>query len=656
LDGHGRLIGWASTGRNLAEDAELTAIAGLWRLDGRPDAAEGCARMLAALAMYGRDRGDAWNGGDIALGRRLQRVLPEDRFDRQPLEGASGAVLVADVRIDNRAELAASLAIAPARLSLLCDAALLLAAYQRWDTEAFDRVAGDFACALWDAPRRRLVLACDATARRPLYYHRTDRLFAFASLPKGVHALAEAPRAADEDKLAALLGLAPGATTRAPFAGLEKLEAGAFVIVTKSGLEARRYWSPSPGPLRLKSPDDYAEALRERLDQAVAARLRGATEVGAQLSGGLDSSAVAATAARLLAPTGGGVTAFTAVPREGFRSEAPAWRIADEGPQAAAVAALYPNMTHVLVRAGGRSPLAGLDRALALYDQPVLNLSNLAWSDAIYDAARERGVRVMLIGSLGNLGLSYEGLELLPELVGQGRLAAWLREARALAKGRAWRSVLATTFGPFAPAPLWGAILRLAGRPADLADYSLLHPQLRRRAAELGGGAAARPGRSGFAARLGALRRDSAVTWPGVLAEWGIDVRDPTADKRLLEFCLAVPTAEFLRLGQTRALARRALADRLPAAVVQAATRGYQGADWHEGLTAARAELAVELERLEAFPPAGRLIDLARIRKLLAAWPASGWERRDVRLIYRGALLRAIAAGRFLRHVAGSNA
>ena len=80
--------------------------------------------------------------------------------------------------------------------------------------------------------------------------------------------------------------------------------------------------------------------------------------------------------------------------------------------------------------------------------------------------------------------------------------------------------------------------------------------------------------------------------------------RDPTADVRLLEFCLAVPTEQFLRDGMQRALARRALADRLPKQVLEEPRRGLQVADWHEDLTAVRDRVADELDRLEACPAA----------------------------------------------------
>src|ERR1700687_1154315 len=110
----------------------MSAIAALWRFDGRPDAGDGCARMLAAQQMYGPDASANWSSGNIAVGRQLMRVLPEYAFDRQPLVGGGGRfVLVADLRLDNREELAAALQIRDAKACELWDAGLLLGAFER---------------------------------------------------------------------------------------------------------------------------------------------------------------------------------------------------------------------------------------------------------------------------------------------------------------------------------------------------------------------------------------------------------------------------------------------------------------------------------------------------------------------------------------------
>jgi asparagine synthase (glutamine-hydrolysing) len=644
----------------------MTALAGLWRFDGRPDAADGCKRMLVAQEMYGPHAGAQWSNGDVALGRRLMRMLPEDVFDRQPLIGGEGRyVLVADIRLDNRDELTEALQIQTAQARTLCDAAILLAAIERWDESCIERLIGDYAFALWDTTRRRLLLARDPLGQRPLHYHRGDKVIAFASMPKGLHALPEISYAPDEEKITEFLALIPETGPRSFFLGVERVEPGHVVAVTANGISKRRHWQPSRRQITLRRPDDYSEALRALLDQAVLCRLRGAEDVGVYLSGGLDSGAVAATAARLLAPSGRRVFAFTGVPREGYDGPTPRNRIINEAPNAAATAALYPNIEHVLIRNEGRSPLDDLDRNFLLFDRPLLSICGTGWSTSFGNAMRERKLKVTLGGDLGNMGLSYNGLELLPELFRSGRWLHLWREARALVSpGRMrWRGVLANTFGPWCPPALWVWLNKVVnGYSLEVSDYAAIHPrrfaefdlQARARARNLD--LVYRPWKDSFAMRLWALQRvDPGNYRKGGLAGWQLDHRDPTADVRLLEFCLAVPTEQFLSDGMQRALARRALADRLPKQVLNETRRGLQVADWHEDLTVARERVTGELDRLEACTAANSALDLPRLRHLTENWPSSGWERDEVIMPYRYALLRAISTGHFLRKVTGGN-
>jgi asparagine synthase (glutamine-hydrolysing) len=588
-------------------------------------------------------------------------------YDRQPLIGGDGRyVLVADVRLDNRDELIGPLAISAVDARTLSDAAILLAAIERWEELCLERLIGDYAFVLWDSARRRLLLARDPLGQRPLHYHRGNKFFAFASMPKGLHALAEVPYAADEDRIAEFLALMIEIGPQSFFQGIERVEPGHVVTVTPTGLVTRRHWQPTRSRIVLKGPTEYAEAVRDLLDQAVRCRLRGAEDVGATLSGGFDSAAVAATAARLLAASSHRVIAYTAVPREGYEGPAPRNRIVDEGPYAAATAAQYPNMEHVLIRSHDRSPLDDLDRIFFLFDRPFFGICNAVWGNSILDAARRRKLTVLLVGNIGNLGLSYSGLELLPELFRSGRWLCWLREARALVTprgGMRWRGVLAKTLGPWCPAALWVWLNSVVHRTSvAIQDYSAINS---RRLAELDLPALAnarsldlayRPWKDSFAVRLFALRRRDPGNYnKGTLGGWQIDMRDPTADVRLLEFCLAVPTEQFLSGGKQRALAQRALSDRLPRCVLEERRRGLQVADWHERLTEVRDRVAAELGRLDACPPASKALDLPRLHRLVETWPTGGWERDQVSVPYKAALLSGISIGHFLRRATRSN-
>jgi asparagine synthase (glutamine-hydrolysing) len=645
----------------------VSAIAGSWRFDEKPEPARECVRMLEAQQIYGPHDGGQWSDGPLAMGRRLFRTLPEDAYDRQPLQSRDGRLtLVADVRLDNRNDLTTQLGLSSGDAEKLCDAAILLESLERWDEGALDRLVGDFAFALWDAQQQRLLLARDFLGQRPLHYHRGRGFFAFASMPKGLHALAEIPYGVDEQMVAESLVLMPQWGTRSFFKDIARVEPAHIVTVTCDGLSSRRYWQPQRPRTGRGEAGDYAEGLRFHLDQATRSRLRGANNiVGAQLSAGFDSGAVTATAARLLASTGGKVIAFTAVPRRGYDGPNPRNRFGDEGPLAAATAAMYPNVEHVLIRSGHYSPLDGLDRAFFLNERPVVAAGNTGWVQEINQAVRERKLNIMLTGQMGNMTISYYGLELLPELLRAGRFAGLWREATALLAKTSmnWRGALVKTFGPFTPVLLWKwANEMFLGRKHDVLNYSAIRAE---RLAELDLAALARerdldfshrPWKDGFAMRLWVMSRgDRGTSVKGTLAGWGIDQRDPTADKRLVEYCLSIPTEEFLANGVTRALGKRALADRLPQAVLNEQRKGYQAVDWHEGMTAARAEISAELDRLAACAPVAKALDIDRMKALVANWPTSGWERDDVEQPYRLALLRGIAAGHFLRKASGAN-
>jgi asparagine synthase (glutamine-hydrolysing) len=624
--------------------------------------------MMAAQSIYGRDAENSWVEETVAVGRRLTRLLPEDVYDVQPIHGRERPyVLVADLRLDNREDLAGNLGIPAERGKTMCDAALLLAAFERWDEECCDRLVGDYAFAVWDGRNQRFVLARDIIGTRPLHYHRSEAFFAFASMPKGLHALADIPCAANEERVAEFLALLPERSSSSFFRNIERVEPGHIVTVTRTGFRVQRHWNWERRMLLFRSRDDYVEGLRYHLDQAVTSRLRGTGgTVAAHLSSGFDSSAVATTAARLLASSGGKVVAFTAVPRVGYDLPAPTRRLGDEGPLAAATAATYANVEHVLIRSGHQSPLDTLDRNFLLFDQPIANLCNNVWGSAINDEVRARNLTVLLIAAMGNMTISYNGNELLAELVRSGQWIKWARITVAAVRRRHWRlrGALTATFAPWLPPRLWQLLHRLYyGHAIDIRKYSAIHPaymaefDLSSRARLYGLDFSYRPWKDGVAVRLWMLGMvDPGNYYKGTLGGWGIDMRDPTADRRLIEFCLSVPTEQFFHDGAPRALARAALTDRVPPEVLNEKRRGYQAVDWHEGLTTARPQVIEEISRIEQTASAARALDLARLRQLVENWPTAGWEREDTIDQYRLALLRGISIGHFLHRTSGSNA
>jgi asparagine synthase (glutamine-hydrolysing) len=626
----------------------MTALAGFWDLEGRGDAAGHCSAILAAQAHFGPDGAGHGRAGPVAMARGLFRLLPEDAFDSQPVAPAGGSLLVADLRLDNRRVLGAALGLSPAELSRFADSALLGRALERWGADAVERLAGDFAFAWFDVQAGRLLLARDPLGQRPLFFARRTGFIAFASMPRGLHALPEVERRPDADNVARFLAHLPRTGRESFFAGVDRVEPGHAIVLTLSGISSRRYWQPRRHSLRLGGFDDYVEAFRGELDRAVSVRLRGTDAVtAAHLSGGWDSNAVAATAARLLGP-GATLAAFTAIPRlKGAEAEG---RFSDEGPLAAATASLYPNLVHHVLPNPDESPLDRLESDLGLYERPLFNPCNHVWLAGLRSAARESGARVLLSGEIGNWTISAGRTALLADYLREGRpLAAW-RAARALvgSGGARWRGALASAFGPWIPETLWRRLQPLSSDPAALVRPALRPELLARMATEQ---AALPPPRrlDRFEHSLAALSAmDFGEHRKAILAGWGLDKRDPTADPRLIEFCLSLPTDMLLDARRRRPLARAALADRVPAAVLDRQGKGYQASDWHVALTRDLERAHDLVDRIGADALAASVIDTGVLKGLLDAWPRSGWERPLTIARYRNLFLQALSAGAFL--------
>jgi asparagine synthase (glutamine-hydrolysing) len=258
----------------------------------------------------------------------------------------------------------------------------------------------------------------------------------------------------------------------------------------------------------------------------------------------------------------------------------------------------------------------------------------------------------MLTGEAGNLTISAGGLPMLAEFIRTKRWRRWLQEARAVAgKDASWRGVLAMSFGPWVPGPIWRALLGQFAASGGSNPPQLVHPSLisslqSRASSE----ARSRPpDKDHKRMRWELLQQHEPANFrKGILARWGVDERDPTADRRLAEFCLALPAEQLFSGGVSRRLARLALADRLPSDVINGA-RGYQYPDWYERLDKESLERA--LTELEA-GPASSLLDFSKLRELVGSWPSDDqWASIDNIAKYRIQFLMALSGGAFANRV-----
>lgn len=614
----------------------MSAIAAITRKGSAPATGE-CARMVRALRVYGPDGAADVNAGSAQLGVARANKLPEDRFDRQPLTLCDGRfVLVADCRIDNRADLLS--ACGKPALSEVSDAAVIGFAFEKWGENCFARLRGDFAVCVWDNAQQRFILARDIIGAAPLYFHHSDRMMAVASMPMGLHALEDVPRGPDTDYLKATLYNFGMAAEGSFWQAITRVKPAHIAIVSWQGVETRRYWSPPTERLRGGDHAEYAAELRRLILQATERRLRGSTHIGTHLSAGLDSGAITGAAAELL--TGRGrITAFTSAPREGYDVPG-APDIIDESPRAAATAALHDNIDHVILRSRAEWSTDAIERMYQYSQQPSANICNLSWIAAIADAAKARGIKVLMPGQMGNLAMSYDGLHSLTEPLSRFDLGGVLRNM--------WQTRSSFLTLARHTAAYYGGALMDAIRPSGaLKSYHVGHkdsePPVQRPAWDYAG------------VMMETLDRvDLGPAHKALYAGWGIDQRDPTYDRDFFDFAASVPMSMFRYQGLERSMMRTAAKGWVAPEILESTLRGLQAADWHEGVSAHRGWVKEQMAAMRDHPEAAALIDVERLERIAAEEPED-WHEPMTTINHRLVLLRGISIGHFVRRASGSN-
>jgi len=648
----------------------MSAFAGVAALDGAAvDSRAEKATSRAIAAVHGgqsvtrRIAGAAF----VQCGSRTGTDLD----DLRPLTEADGRVLfVAHARLDNREELGSALGLSGAELVSTSDARLILMMHQRWGDGGVARCLGAFAFARWDAEARRLTLARDCLGNRSLFYYCGPQFVVFATTLGALLALPGVPRQIDEFALAQFIAVNNREQERTFYRGIERVPSRTLVTIDPGGVQRRKYWAPDlDAPAPYVREEDYIERARELLDLAVASATRDTPHVAIATSGGLDSSAIAATAARL--GRAESITCFTGVPPLGTRIDVGPFRYLDERDKVEALARMHPRLDVRFIAPDRVHPIAEDDtRFFARAHLPSFAPAAMGSGMHLSDAVVAAGHRVVLIGNYGNFGLTWWGLLSLVALLRNQQWGTFTHELRAIAResdrGLA-RTFAADVVMPTAPRWMRRLIYRLRGRdPDSVADHSALNPAF--------------IVETGLARRWRAERFDpwfgprdwNAARWRadrlfdhnqysrdirGMTDEiFGYEVRDPHADRRLLEFVLSVPEPMFRRNGVPRSFARRVLADRLPREIVDERRRGANNPTWFRSLDVRRGTIAEDIDRLEASPLARRLIDLPRLKRLMAQWPKDEQAAAARLGEYRLALARGVHVGRFIRWVEGGNA
>ena len=597
----------------------MSGIAGLYRLDGQPADRASMKRMIERMSHRGPDGQNAWAQGAIGLGHGMLHTTPESLHEVLPLQNKSGTLaLTADARLDNREELIRRLDLRLPPTSLT-DSQLILSAYEAWGKACVDHLLGAFAFALWDGPRQELFCAKDHIGIRNLYFwHRPGRLFACATEIKALLCLPGVPEVIDEAQLGALLTREMLDAEHTLFEGVLRLMPGHTLTVTPQDFRLRSYWEPAPTSESVPTDDEACtRRFLELFTEAVRCRLRSAHPVGSELSGGLDSSFVTCMARDLL-----GADAAHPLPTISLAYDT--FSGCDERAYIEAVVAQGGIAPHYeVVEEHGLFDL--LDDIFDYADEGRTGGNHhLNWLTA--EAARDAGLRVLLTGQDGDTTV-YHGWQYFLELAREGRWSEFAREAKLcvehISRERGAYAMQETFRDPrevlnaYAGAQLqtWAAegnylrffraahqihkhfgvprrqiyrrLWRDLLRPSSLARWrrrqsqapaaparvpDIVSPDLARRtrlSERLAESRAEEPSPQTLREfQLGTLKSPhlaySFEKFDHYAAAFGVEARHPFMDKRLVEFCLALPPTQSLQGGWTRVVMRRAMKGVVP--------------------------------------------------------------------------------------------
>jgi asparagine synthase (glutamine-hydrolysing) len=575
----------------------MCGICGIASPVGPPDP-ERLAAMSATLVHRGPDSGGEHFDGPVALGARRLSIIDLAGGD-QPITSEDGAyTVVQNGEIYNFPELRRELEREGRTFRTRCDTEVHLHLYERHGPDFARRLRGMFAVAIWDARRRRLVLARDRYGIKPLYYRHVGGVLEFASelraLPRGE---------IDLDALEAFLAFNSIPSPYSIFREIRKLPAGHVLVWEEDGaVQIERYARPGPVPADELRTDDEAELLEElraRLRDSVRAHLLADVPVGVLLSGGVDSAALAALAAQ---ESSDRVHTFTI----GFEE-----RSFDERGDARRVADLYGTNHHELLVQP--DPTLLLPALADVFDEPFADSSALP-TYLVSQLAAEH-VKVALSGEGGDElfgGYYTYAADLLADRLGPlARVARPLVErlptstAKASFDYKAKRFVRAAHLPPLERHHGWKEIFsvdarsELTGRTAPFDPVDVFRHRYRETE---GADDLARLQDIDFGIYL---VDDLLVKTDRASMAHSLEARVPFLDPVVTNFALALPTRHKVRGLSKKVLLRKAVAPLLPHQVVHGRKRGFSipAAAWLRGelVPFARATLSAETLTRQGF-------------------------------------------------------
>ena len=547
----------------------MSAITGIFLRNGEQVDYKSIQKMNDRLSHRGPDGSGVFVDGPVALGQQMLHTTPESLNEKLPFEDeSSGLVITADARIDNRDELAPLLGLENSVKEP--DSLVILKAYQKWGEKCPEKLLGDFAFAIWDPAKEVLFCARDHMGLKPFFYYLSDDAFYFATEIKAILTLFDVPNKINKLKVAFyLINSRKWDNEFTFYEDIFRLLGANSIKIEDQIHHINKYWELDPD-LRIKmdSEEEYINAFREIFREAVNCRLRSAFPVGVRLSGGLDSTSVVCMAKKILKEKD---PYFTHIETYSY--------VTDDVPQI--------NERHYIEKTIGTgqiqptyidvskiSPFEEINTVFQYQDQPFFT-PQMSMMRTLNKKINENKIRICLDGEGGD-HISAIGPSYFKELLLLFRWGAMIKEITGLSKrtNQKFLNIILNQVFLFFPKKMREIILNIWGN--NNYDYVSNHILNKDFIKKLNGkndfkNLKNRPSEGTETTRkyhYNALTRTSVTSIYETInvadAEFSLERRSPFFDKRLVEFCYAVPNEIKFKNGWNRYLHRAAMKGIIP--------------------------------------------------------------------------------------------
>lgn len=575
----------------------MSAIAGIYNLSGEPVSIEQSGGMMKAFEKFPADDIQTWHKENIFLGCHAQWITPESIGEQLPFyDYQRQLAITADAIIDNREELFERLQIDREDRKKITDSQLILLAYHKWGEESPKFLVGDFAFMIWDEKERKLFGARDFSGARTLYYYRDNQRFGFSTTIQPLFSLPGVKKELNEQWLAEYLAIVGMIDVVDPYLtvyeAIQQIPPSHSITIKSKKISFNRYCTLYPdAKLKLKTNEEYVEAFKETFEESVNSRLRTYRQVGAQLSGGLDSGSIVSFAGKGLRNLNKTLHTFSYVPPNDFKDFTPRNIMPDESPFIKSTVKYVGGIKARYLDFQGRDPYTEIQDFLEVMEMPYKFFENSFWLKGMFEQAQEEDVGVLLNGGRGNLSISWgsaiDFYALLLRKLSWVRLIKELDHYSKITGGSRFRRLplITRTAFPF---------LNHFQRNRNVYEFpSLINSELAKRTKVFNKLKENGMDESGwFASPNIYVQRKRHFTdvchWNAsntLAAKLSLPYclwkRDPTNDIRVIRYCISLPENQYVQNGMDRALIRRSTENLLPDGVrLNQRIKGVQGADW----------------------------------------------------------------------------